>query len=95
MLTPVPEEFPVLEDAKFYLCDYDTFFDLTPADGCEQAFVGQVSCCFSGADIKAWRAAGNECKEGFPMCILIGTTSQRIVSTHGPYDTIDACELDL
>lgn len=95
MGTPVPDEYPELEDGKFYRCGVDCYQDETPATDCSQAYLISAQCCLTGARIKAWLAGGGECAFDDELMFVTGFSAQRLVFVHGPYDDIGPCQDDI
>lgn len=95
MGTPVPDEWPELEDAKFYLVYLDAFQDVGPDNDCTQDYQLRQRCCTTGQHIKAWLAVGWECLSPHELCVVSGFTAQRLLNVHGPYDNLADCQADL
>lgn len=94
MGTPVPEEFPELEDNKWYCLTVQYYHITDPDEGCEGPYDTTDNCCQRGDVIKAWYHDGWECKAGFGVCVPSEAEPQRITACHGPYDTREDCATD-
>lgn len=91
MGTPVPDEFPVFVDEKWYHAEMHCYHDAGPADDCTQTYVGKCSQCITGASINFWLDAGLECLAPFELILFSGFTAQRLICGSGPYDSQAEC----
>ncbi len=94
MGTPIPPVWEDLEDTKYYCITMHQFGVGDLAQTCADPFDRVVNCCKTGAAIKAWLAAGNECQPYHNLCASVGNYGQRLVEAKGPYDTAVACAAD-
>ena len=93
MGTPVPSDFPEIEDNKWYCLKVD-FYELTdPDQGCDGPFLVSHECCQIGSVINQWFEDDRECKQGAGICFVVITEPQRMTSANGPYDTEEECQL--
>lgn len=88
-------EWPEIEPEKYYKATIAGYQDVTPKTGCDQELVGVISCCPSGAVLNQWINFGLECEDGWELCPFTGYTAQRLLGVAGPYDTFQACMLDI
>lgn len=94
MGTPVPKDWPELDDAKFY-CVWADVFEMAPPPGdCDNAWISEDHSCTTGAFLKAWIAAGKECTVATDPWSGAVTGVYRITHIHGPYDTYLGCQAE-
>lgn len=91
MGTPIPDERPPFDDAKWYRCEMHCFHDAGPEHDCSQVYVGKCSDCVTGASISFWLDADLECLAPFELIMFSGFTAQRLICANGPYDTAEEC----
>jgi len=94
MGTPVPPDFPNLDNNKWYCLSVDAYEENVPDTFCDGIFVARIKCCQTGAQIKAWYDRGAECKKGDGICAPGLNAPQRIVACHGPYNGGAECWAD-
>lgn len=95
MGTPVPLEHPKLEADKTYLCVVDSYEGGPHPEDCSADYLWRTRCCVSGAHLTRWLDDGWECKGPHELCVVSGSSAQRLVAIHGPYEDVDACLSDL
>jgi len=91
MGTPVPVEYPDLQDDKWYCTWVDVYFDLTAKTDCTQTWLARIHGPRRGDQIKYWIAQGYECTPEHELIEYQIFSSQRLVAMHGPYDSYDLC----
>jgi len=89
----VPPTWPTLIDDKWYCCTLECYQGGGPPYDCTQNYVGQATCCQTGAIIKGWQNAGLECAGGWELCVFSGYTAQRLIGVVGPYDNFGSCDV--
>lgn len=95
MGTPIPKNWPELEDSKWYKVTEDSYQGVPGVHSCQGGHRSRDSCCRQGDVIKAHFALGNECKWFAFLCIAGSPNPKRVICLQGPYDTEAACRLDL
>lgn len=91
MGTPVPDEWPGLEDDKWYKTTVDSFYDDEFRDECLGEYIGRFTCCVKGIDINGWYFAEFECTTYVGLCGFPALPEQRCVCITGPYDSEGDC----
>lgn len=94
MGTPVPDDWPELEDTKWYCVTEDAYWDGSGAPGCRGTPIGRSSCCRTGAVIKSYIDGDNQCHFNTWLCVMFSPAQKKIVCIKGPYDTKVACQLE-
>ncbi len=95
MGTPVPADWPEIENDKVYMVTVDWYQDASGKTGCDQEYQGEHKCCEPGIGIFVFLAFELECKRGSELCTITGFSAQRLISVFGPYDNMGACLADL
>lgn len=91
MGTPVPEEWPELEDDKFYCCTVDLYGTGGKNDVCDGEYFGRTKCSLEGEYVKYWIDSGFECRDFEGICVRVPLSAQRLICVSGPFDTFDDC----
>ncbi|MCK5609832.1 hypothetical protein KAR91_48620 [Candidatus Pacearchaeota archaeon] len=87
----IPEDWPTLQDNLWYKCYVDRYEAGPVPQSCDNVFIDSKWCCLQGAQIKAWIAADQQCKNN-PLCTgLPPGNSQRLMNITGPSDTWALC----
>lgn len=94
MGTPVPEDWPELEDAKWYCVTEDAYWDGDLEVGCRGSPFSRDSACRTGAVIKAYLAAQNQCVFGQFLVVASSPAQKKVVCITGPYDTQGECQAE-
>lgn len=93
MGTPVPDEWPGLEDNKWYLIFLDVYGFNGPPFDCTMNHLGGIYCCYQGDDIK--RSLEHECEANSPDWVICGADLEdaafRSTCIMGPYDILADC----
>jgi len=92
MGTPVPPDWPELEDGKWYCVTEDAYTGIPGKTGCQGAIIGRTSCCCQGAPIKAYLDGGNECHWFVFLCIGHWPSPKKVIGITGPYNSKAECE---
>lgn len=95
MGTPVPEDLPELIDGKYYCVTEQNHWDGNWDPGCRGTPTSTVKCCRTGAAIKAYLEAGNECHYGVYLCVTGYPQQKKVICVTGPYDTQGECQAEL
>lgn len=94
MGTPVPDDWPPLEDGLYYKITVDTFGFGLPPNTCSGPYNDTVSACFEGSVVRTWINLDHQCS-AWPLIFFGGGVNQRIVDIDGPFDDLAACLLEL
>lgn len=88
MGTIVPEEWPELEDDKYYALVTELYVYDFDEKTCDE-FLKEMSCCRLGSWVKGGSEACPRVDHGF--CQMSGVFREKLISVAGPFDTLVDC----
>ncbi|MBA7675721.1 hypothetical protein ES703_83958 [subsurface metagenome] len=93
MGTPVPEEWPELDDDKWYAIDVTNYALFPDPKGCTNPVVGKDHCCRRGDWLNIWYANEVDCLVASTApCGITPGDSRLITCIVGPFDSQEECE---